>query len=74
MQDIKKGYKKLDDLEYIKKFRKIKTARICRKLRIDVSNLMSYRSTKQNAKKVREEIESEIAKLYIKNEENKNVE
>lgn len=64
----------MDDLEYIKKFRKIKTAKICRKLRIDVSNLMSYRSTKQNAKKVREEIESEIAKLYIKNEENKNVE
>ena len=56
----------MDNLEYIKKFSKISISGICRKLKIDRSNLMNNKTTKNNIKNVREEIESEIAKLYVK--------
>ena len=60
----------MDDLEYIKKFSKITIKGICEKTKIDRANLLRNRSKKENAKKVREEIESEIAQLYIKEENN----
>ena len=61
----------MENLEYLKKFSKITINKICKDKKIDRSNLMSGRSKKENAKIVREEIESEIAKLYIKeNKEN----
>ena len=63
----------MEDLEYIKKFSKINISSICERKKIDRANLLSNRSTKKNAKIIREEIESEVAKLYIKNEENDNV-
>ena len=56
----------MEDLEYIKKFIKISVPGICKKLKIDKSNLYSGKTTSINIKKVRQEIESEIAKLYIK--------
>ncbi len=56
----------MDDLDYIKNFIKISVPKICKKFKIDKSNLYSGKSTNLNAKKVRQEIESEIAKLYIK--------
>lgn len=59
----------MEDLEYIKKFSKITISGICERKKIDRTNLLSNRSTKKNARIVREEIESEVAKLYIKNEE-----
>ncbi len=64
----------MEDLEYIKKFSKITISGICERKKIDRTNLLSNRSTKKNARIVREEIESEVAKLYIKNdnEEQKN--
>ena len=58
--------KKLKDLEYIKKFSKISISGICEKNKINRANLLNNKSTQKNAKIVREEIESEIAKLYIK--------
>jgi hypothetical protein len=58
--------KKLKDLEYIKKFSKISISGICEKNKINRANLLNNKSTNKNAKIVREEIESEIAKLYIK--------
>lgn len=59
---------KNDLLLYIKNFSKIKISAICRKLFIDRSNLLNGRTSEENLIKVKEEIESEIAKLYIKGE------
>ena len=59
----------MEDLEYIKKFIKISVPSICKKLKIDKSNLYTGKTTNINIKKVRQEIESEIAKLYIKGDE-----
>ena len=53
---------------YIKEFSKINISAICRKLNIDRSNLLNCRSSSENRKKVKEEIESQIAKLYYKGE------
>lgn len=63
----------MDDLEYIKTFSKISVNKACKKLKINRSNLLNNRTTKENIKKVRQELESEFAKLYIKSEDEKNV-
>ena len=55
----------MEDLEFINKFSKIKVASICQKLKINRSNVYNGRTTNENLKKVRREIESEIAKLYL---------
>ena len=55
----------MSDLEFINKFSKIKVASICQKLKINRSNVYNGRTTDENLKKVRREIESEFAKLYI---------
>ena len=70
MQDIKNRGENMQDLEYIKNFSKINISKICRKNRINRSNLYNGKSTRRNERLVREEIESEIAKLYIKEDEN----
>ena len=59
----------VEDLEYIKKFNNIQITKVCKKLNIDYANLISGRSSKKNEKRVRQELESEYAKLYIKKEE-----
>lgn len=60
----------MEDLKYIKKFSKISISGICEKNKINRANLLNNKSTKKNAKIVREEIESEIAKLYLKEDDN----
>lgn len=60
----------MDDLKYIKKFSKISISGICEKNKINRANLLNNKSTNKNAKIVREEIESEIAKLYLKEDDN----
>lgn len=55
----------MNDYDYIKNFSKIKITKLCEKNKIDRVNLLKKRS-KKNAKIIREDIESEIAKLYIK--------
>ena len=55
----------MENLEYIKKFSKINIAGICRKLNIDRGNLINGRLKENVNKLVRQEIESELAKLYI---------
>lgn len=59
----------MTDLEYIKRFNSIQITKVCKKLGIDYSNLISGRSSKANEEKVKKELESEFAKLYIKKEE-----
>ena len=60
----------MKDLEYIKKFAKITVTGACRKVKVDRSSLLSNRVKEEKAKAVREEIESELAKLYLKGKEN----
>jgi len=55
----------MDDLEYIRKFNQIKLTKICKTAKVNRGNLYSGRTKKDNIKKVRKTIESEIAKLYI---------
>lgn len=59
----------MTDLEYIKRFNSIQITKVCKKLGIDYSNLISGRSSKANEERVKKELESEFAKLYIKKEE-----
>lgn len=63
----------MDDLEYIKSFSKISISKACRKLKINRSNLLNNKTTSENIKKVRKELESEVAKLYIQKEVEKDV-
>lgn len=58
----------MEDLEYIRNFIKISVPKICKKLKIDKSNLYQGKTTNLNAKKVRQEIENEFAKLYLRGE------
>lgn len=52
--------------EFVQQFSKISVAKICRNLYIDKSNVSAGRTRKENYDKIKEEIENEIAKLYIK--------
>lgn len=55
-----------DDLEFIKNFNKITYRAICKKVGVDENNLRAGRTTPENIKKVRREIEKEFAELYLK--------
>lgn len=56
----------MTDVEYIRNFNKITLTNICEKLNVQRTNIVSGKAKKEDIKKVKEEIESEIAKLYIK--------
>lgn len=58
----------MKDIEYIKRFSKITIKGACDKLNINRGNLLNGKTTKENEKKVREELENQIAHLYIKEE------
>lgn len=59
----------MEDLDYIKQFSKINITKACKKLKINRGNLLNGKTTKENIKKVRQELESEVAKLYVKKED-----
>lgn len=59
----------MEDLDYIKKFSKISIKSVCEKAKVDKANLYSGKTSKKNIKKVRKYIESNIAELYLLNEE-----
>ena len=61
----------MKDLEFIKKFSKITVSGACKKTTVDRAGLLTNRLKDEKAKAVREELENQIARLYIK-EENKN--
>ena len=56
----------MEDLDYIKKFSKINITKACKKVKVNRSNLLNNKTTKENIKKVRQELEHQVAKLYIK--------
>jgi len=61
----------MQDFEFIREFGKISVKECCKTVKVDMSNLYNKKTTKENAKKVREEIEDRIARLYLKgNKEN----
>lgn len=74
MKAVKEQFLRSDDMEeekeknlkFIKNFSKIKVTTICKKLLIDRQNVLNGKTTSKNLKNVKEEIESEFAKLYIK--------
>lgn len=51
---------------YIRNFNKIKLSEICKKLKLSRSSVSQGSAKIEDFQKVKEEIESEIAKLYIK--------
>lgn len=60
----------MKDLEFIKKFSKITVSGACKKTKVDRAGLLMNRLKDEKAKAVREEIEDQIARLYIKEENN----
>ena len=60
----------MDDLEYIKKFSKINITKACKKVKVNRGNLLNNKTSKENIKKVRQELENQVAKLYIKEDKN----
>lgn len=56
----------MEDLEFIKKFSKISITKACKNCYVNRANLINNRTTKENIKKVREDLESQVAELYIK--------
>lgn len=56
----------MDSKEYVKKFIDIKLTKICDKLNIKISNVSAGRTSQKNYDLIKEEIESQIAKLYLK--------
>lgn len=59
----------MKDFEYIREFGKISIKDCCKSVKVDVANLYNKKTTLENAKKVREEIEDRIARLYLKGKE-----
>lgn len=57
----------MNDIDFIKNFSKITITKVCKNANVDRANLVSGRiKDETKIKAVREEIENEIAKLYIK--------
>ena len=55
----------MEDLDYIKKFSKITIKKVCEKSQVDRSNVLSGKASKKALNKVKKQIESEVAKLYL---------
>ena len=56
----------MDSKQKVKKFTDIKVTKICDKLNIKISNVSAGRTSQKNYDLIKEEIESQIAKLYLK--------
>lgn len=54
-----------EDLEFIKKFSKIKVASVCRDLGFSSSNLWSGKLKSEKIHKVRKSIESQMGEIYV---------
>lgn len=55
----------MSDYEYIRKFAKITIKDACAKNKVNVYNLFNNRVSKEKVKKVRKQLENDIAMLYI---------
>lgn len=59
----------MEDLEYIKRFSKITITKACKICKVNRSNLLNGKANEEDVKKVKKELEHQVAKLYIKKEE-----
>lgn len=59
----------MDDLTYIKKFSKITITDVCKKAKVNKSNLFNGKASKKSVKKVKKQIESDVARLYLVDED-----
>lgn len=55
----------MNDLDYIKRFSKIKIARICRENGVNSSNLWSGRLSDEKVHMIRKVIEKEVGTIYV---------
>ena len=55
----------MDELEYIKKFGKVSIKKACKKCKVDVSNLYHGKVKPEQIKKVKRQIENDLAELYL---------
>ena len=62
-----------EDLNYIKKFSTITIKEACKKVGVDNSNLWAGRCSKKKIKEVKRILESEVAKLYIIEDDKENI-
>lgn len=60
----------MDDLTYIKKFSKITITDVCKKAKVNKSNLFNGKASKKSVKKVKKQIESDVARLYLVDDKN----
>ena len=56
----------MQDFEFIREFGKISVSDCCKVNKVNISNIYNKKTSKENAKKVRTEIEDRIARLYLK--------
>lgn len=56
----------MNDLDFIKGFSKITITGACKVENVSRQNLLNGKTTKENERKVRERLESDLALLYIK--------
>ena len=59
----------MEDLDYIKKFSKITMKSVCEKAKVDKSNVFNGKASKKKINKVKRQIESDIARLYLMEDE-----
>lgn len=60
----------MEDLDYIKRFTKITVKGACEKVKVDRSNILRGTASKKKINKVKRQIESDIASLYLLEDEN----
>lgn len=66
-----KGDDNVEDLDFIKNFSKINIKKICKDKKVNRSNVLNGIASKNVIKLVRKGIESEYAKLYLEDKDDK---
>jgi hypothetical protein len=56
----------MTDYEFIKEFREIKMTDICKRLKIQQTNIITGKTSDENLRKIKEEIMKELAGLFTK--------
>lgn len=60
----------MTNYEFIKEFQKIKLTNICKRLKVNQSNVTSNQTSEENYRRIREAIEKELLNLFIKDNKN----
>ena len=60
----------MTNYEFIKEFQKIKLTNICKKLKVNQSNVTSNQTSEENYRRIKEAIEKELLNLFIKDNKN----